>query len=288
VVEAAAAGGLVFVGWAGRRVLGPTFDQIGEDLRVRYSGFRAGNAAQIGRNAQAKLGSHADEPGSVPPRVVYKILEEGSWCDEPVMAEYFGGILAASRSESGKDDRGGSWAGLVSRLSSFDVALHYLAYDAFRRLFMEKPELPNIGIDTVRNSCEVYLPGAEILHAMGREVTFESFSRYVLPSLQSLQREGLLGDNFASGNQEFLLEKKQIDVPDTGIIVTPSSSGAELFLWAHGHGDLHPNRMFQPDLVLEMQEGMGSVPDARIVSEMRKERVERLQREASGPSVDQT
>ena len=54
------------------------------------------------------------------------------------MAEYFGGILAASRSPDGVDDKGVAWAGPVSRLSSDDVYVHYLIYEAFRRVYLDR------------------------------------------------------------------------------------------------------------------------------------------------------
>ncbi len=279
VVEMGAeAGAVVFAGWVGRKVLGPTLDQIGDDLRDRYSGFRAENAARIGRNAQAKLGDAADEEGTVPPRVALQVLEEGSWCDAPVMAEYFGGILAASRTPDGDDDRGVSWAGLVSRLSTFDVYLHYLIYDALRRELCGQTDV-NLGLEAVRLTTSFYFPAGGVLSAMGRTPTGEDIMQIVLPSVTALIREDLCAQRYWTGPPDFLREQEQIDAPDYGIICQPSMSGIELFLWAHGHGRLPANAILNDELDFESQADLGHVLGARLVSKMQIDRAERIQAE---------
>ena len=202
-------------------------------------------------------------------------MDEGSWCDADVMTEYFGGILAASRSKDGADDRGASWAGLVARLSTFDIYLHYLAYDALRRLYLGRTDL-NFGIADTRAQCEVYLPASATLSAMDVEVGIENWSRFILPSIHALLREDLLGDEVTYGTPEFLSEKKAIDAPDGGLVLTPSVAGLELFLWAHGHGYHHPNDALRTDLSFDAQEALGSVEGAQLVDVMRRERSARL------------
>jgi hypothetical protein len=73
--------GIVAAGWAGRKLLGPLFDEIAEDWRKRYSDRRIANLNRIGQKAQEKLGGSIDEPGQVPPRLAVAVMESGSWCD---------------------------------------------------------------------------------------------------------------------------------------------------------------------------------------------------------------
>jgi hypothetical protein len=229
---------------------------------------------KIVTKAEAKLGAAKEDRGQVPPRVILQVLEQGTWCDAEVMSEYFGGILAASRSPDGVDDRGASWAALVSRLSTADVYLHYLAYDAFRRLYLGQDLA--LGDNQVRDTRDVYLSAGEILSAMGLEVTDENWGKTVVPSLTALIREDLVGATHTAGPQAHLETRKQIDSPDTGLTFVPSVPGIELFLWAHGHGSLPVGSILDPALTFEPVADLGSVPGARRVEDMRRERNERI------------
>lgn len=60
-------GAIIASGWAGRKLLGPLFDEMADDWRARYSVRRARNLTRIGRNAELKLGSRIEEAGEVPP-----------------------------------------------------------------------------------------------------------------------------------------------------------------------------------------------------------------------------
>jgi hypothetical protein len=272
-------GAVVFAGWAGRKLLGPLFDEIAEDWRNRYSDYRIGNLNRIGRNAQAKVGGEIEADGVVPTRVALRLMEEGSWCEAPVMMEYFGGILAASRSADGDDDRGAAWASLVGRLSTFDIYLHYLAYDAIRRVFKGQDDL-NFGIDTTRHTSRVYLPGSEIFAAMKVEDSEENWTDVLYPSMNALLRENLLGDEHAGGNDTFMRDQRGIDVDGSGILVTPSVPGLELFLWAHGHAHLGINHVLKADVEFKVEEDLGSIRGARSVQALQQERRERLAAEA--------
>jgi len=50
----AASAGLIESGWAGRKLVGPLFDEIAEDWRQRYSDRRIRNLVRIGRNARRR------------------------------------------------------------------------------------------------------------------------------------------------------------------------------------------------------------------------------------------
>src|SRR5205823_3226803 len=59
-------------------------------------------------------------------------LEEGSYWDDELGAEYLGGVLASSRTEAPRDDRSASLIALVSRLSTYALRVHYLMYAGAR------------------------------------------------------------------------------------------------------------------------------------------------------------
>lgn len=52
-----------------------------------------------------KLGNTIEISGNVPLRVWKEILETGSLCTDELLIEYYSGLLATSRTATGKDDR---------------------------------------------------------------------------------------------------------------------------------------------------------------------------------------
>lgn len=87
------------------KLLGPTAEYIGSGIQS-WTEHRVKNVSDIFRNAQEKLGDRIDQPGAIPPRVLKEVLNEGSFCCDPLTAEYFRGVLASSRSPVSRDDRG--------------------------------------------------------------------------------------------------------------------------------------------------------------------------------------
>jgi hypothetical protein len=265
------------VGWAGEKLLGPVFDEMGQALRERYSDRRKRNFERMGRNAEKKLGPAVDEPGEVSPRVALKVLEDGSLCDGEVMAEYFGGILAGSRTPNGDDDRGATWASLVSRLATADVHLHYLIYQAFRHLYLGQTTI-DLANAAIRETHRIYIGASDIVEAMGIDPA-NGWERVIVPAMSALVREGLVGGQYAYVAADILQQQFSIDTSEPGIIVPPSVPGLELFLWAFNYGRLPVHVALIPELQFVSQEGLKSVTRPRIVGEMVSERSVRLQQE---------
>ena len=66
-----------------------------------------------------KLGDKLDRPGQVPPKALKTIVNAGSYFDDAIAVEYIGGVLASSRTEVGRDDRGSRIAKMIDSLSVF-------------------------------------------------------------------------------------------------------------------------------------------------------------------------
>jgi hypothetical protein len=106
------------------KILGPTAEYLGLGMR-EWTEHRVENLGKVFENAKKKLGEKLDGPGAVPPKVLKGILEEGQFCDDELAAEYFGGVLASSKSEVGRDDRGAAFIALIGRLSSYQIRAHF-------------------------------------------------------------------------------------------------------------------------------------------------------------------
>lgn len=87
------------------KLLGPTADYLGEGLRD-LTQRRIESIGKMFSNASKKLGPQLNMPGQVPPRILRTVMNEASYFEDHVALEYFGGVLASSRTEGGRDDRG--------------------------------------------------------------------------------------------------------------------------------------------------------------------------------------
>src|SRR5215469_17111740 len=76
------------------RVLGTSADAVDEALR-RFTAYQLRNVERILQRADAKSRS-AEESSSVSLRVAHVLLEDGSYCDDELMADYLGGLLLAA------------------------------------------------------------------------------------------------------------------------------------------------------------------------------------------------
>ncbi len=146
------------------KLLGPTADYLGEGVRS-WTEKRVNNVRRIFTIAVRRLGNRIDEEGGVPPRALEGIVREGSFCEDEIAAEYFGGVLASSRSSMSRDDRGASFIALLSRLSVYQIRAHYVFYSIIKRLF-EGKDLP-VTLPQGRQGAEAYISLDVFVTAMG-------------------------------------------------------------------------------------------------------------------------
>jgi len=227
------------------KILGPTADYLGIGMRD-WTERRIKNVGRVFQNAQKKLGDRLEAPGAVPPKVLKGILGEGAFCDDELAAEYFGGVLASSRSEVERDDRGATFIALVGRLSTYQIRSHFVFYSMIRMLYEGLDE--NVGIHHGRQRLRMFVPLLAYATAMEFGKREEEQSNSILSHVMfGLSREDLIEQNFLFGAPEHLRSLSRYagaDVP--GILVSPSMLGIELYLWAHGRGDLGAREILNP------------------------------------------
>ena len=241
------------------KVLGPTAEYLGEEFLASVKKKRAENTWNIFSNAEKKLGDKLDRPGQVPPKVLKTIVDEGSYSDDAVATEYFGGILASSRTEEGRDDRGDRLAKLVSNMSIYQLRSHWLIYSTISELFSDRGH--NLNLPANRNKMQLFMPFQDYFEAM-------EFTRKELDNPQILDHiffghaaDELIESKWRYGPQKSLNDMFS-SVPSSGVICTPSALGAELLLWAFGHGDKHLNFLLTNDFSPEIEGLPKSVPNA--------------------------
>ena len=240
------------------KILGPTADYLGGQLK-EFTQKRIENVGKIFSNAENKLGNKIDSPGQVPPKVLRTIINEGSYSDDVVAVEYFGGVLASSRTEVGRDDRGSRLSKMIDNLSTYQIRSHYLIYSTISELFSNGEN--SFSLPENRGELQLFMPFQGFFEAM-------AFTQQELDNPQilnhiffGLDADGLIEPNWTFGPQQFLM-KNLSGVPSAGIICKPTALGAELLLWAFGHGDKKLDFLLTREFSSEIEGIPKSVPNA--------------------------
>lgn len=168
----------------GKKLLGKTMDVVSEDIANIYASGRdkiiesaARKVKNIDDNARANL------------RVSRDVFWNGAYTDEAICAEYFGGILASSRSADGKDDRGIYYADIIKSLSSQQLHLHYVVYRALNLLWIGMPDekkRPDVAMAPELQDYTAWFATNEI----------ERFGISVEKDMIALANKGLISDRF--------------------------------------------------------------------------------------------
>jgi hypothetical protein len=241
-----AAGGAKVV----EKILGPTAEYLGGGLKA-WTENRIKNVGRIFRKASEKLGSGIDAPGAVPPRVLKEVLDEGSFCDDELTAEYFGGILASGRTPNCRDDRAASYLRLTSELSTYQIRFHYIAYTVFRHLFVGSNLRPSFSEDLAK--METFLPYSGLGIAMDF-TTKEPAQDIVLHCISGLRRHELLDSLWWGGREHLNAIGKErygdawLPVTHGGIVVLPTLFGIDYYLWATGLGHVNFTQFLNSEL----------------------------------------
>lgn len=224
------------------KLLGPTAEYLGEGLRD-LAQKRIENIGRILRNAQRKLGTTVDQPGEVSPRVLRAVLNEGSYCDDELAAEYFGGVLASSRTELGRDDRGARTAKILDGLSTYQIRTHYLIYMTIKSLFSYSG-LSLHGED--RSKMQIFMPAKGYMEAMDFNDSEAAQSGQIAAHVFfGLDSEALIEGRWQISDKDSI-RKLYPEAEEDGIVCQPSALGAELFLWAFGAAEHSLDFIFDP------------------------------------------
>ncbi|NQT55581.1 MAG: hypothetical protein HQ551_05070 [Desulfobacteraceae bacterium] len=226
-----------------QKLLGPTAEYLGEGLRD-LAQKRILNIRQIFEKAAAKLGHDFDKHGVVPPRVLWGVISEGSFCEDEIEAEYFSGVLASSRTPEGRENRGATYVKMITRLSNFEIRAHYIFYTVIRKLYAEKYHTFTLDL---RSRMRTLIPTGPFLHAMDLVEYQEARDAGVISqSIWGLARENLIQD---------------FSYNDKNITFSPTVMGVQLYLWAQGKGRRHESYLLDPEQSFPELAGI-SVPES--------------------------
>lgn len=218
------------------QVLGPPAKAVGSSLETLVE-FCAANVGQIFRNAGKKLGPGLQDEGSVPPRVLARIIDDGAYAEDTLIVDYLGGVLASAKTAEGRDDRGAMWSSQVGRMSTYQIRTHYIFYTILGRLLGN--DMQDLGSGKVRPQCRTLLPISLYQSAMEFSTSHEAID-IASHSLNGLSREGLIGA-WTLGNAA-TWPNVGVTSAELGFVAEPTLAGIELYLSAHGRGTVNPAR----------------------------------------------
>lgn len=106
------------------RICLPAAEEFGLLLQDKVRAWRASNAIRVVIEAQALQQKYDSmQGGHAHPRLVASVIEEGSWADDNALREMWGGLLASSCSQDGRDDSNLIFIGLLKQLTRVQVRL---------------------------------------------------------------------------------------------------------------------------------------------------------------------
>jgi len=227
------------------KILGPTAEYLGDELR-ELAVKKITNIKNIFENAEEKLGDRINHEGKVPPKVLKGILDDGAWCEEGLQTEYFGGVLASSRTGVSRDDRGAYFVSMISRLSTYQLRTHYLFYHLLKQQF--NGEEINIHIETNWSALQMFVSFETFFDSMDFTKEEEhNWYNLLTHAIWGLDKEELI-TGFSYGDKNHV-SKNFAAAGTDGILYQPTQMGVELFMWAYGHGHENSNGFFDKNLV---------------------------------------
>jgi hypothetical protein len=183
--------------------------------------------------------------GRVAPKVLKGIIFEGSFCDDPISQEYYGGVLASSKSEDFIVDRGASVISTINNLSTYQLTAHYLFYGIIWLDLDKKIK----SIKDIQDPC--FIENDQLIRTFNMPHSETDKDQAILDHIVY----GLEEQNLIKGIDE-VNRSRGLDAKWGQYHFLPTAKGIELFLWANGHGQkgisYFYSENFQPYILKEL------------------------------------
>jgi len=189
---------------------------ISEDVKVlfrdRLSTFRVGNAIEIALKAEQLMASGPDnEKLRAHPRLVMRILEDGSWADDDAIQQLWAGLLVSSCTEQEEEESNQEFIQLFADLASDHVHIFAAA--------CERAEVTVLGTGQLQAQPLTFTM-EELIHITG----LHDLNRIDV-DIDHLTVYGIFHKRIKSSSYSSL----------TDAVITPSSIGLELYARCNGH-----------------------------------------------------
>lgn len=243
------------------RLLGPAADLYGEQFAQFILDRREKQARRILEKTDAKA---VGREGFVPPRVAYRVLDEGTLSDDEVMAEYLSGVLAGSLSPNGRDDRAIVWVHLIGQMSSMLLRAHYLLYREWTDLLQDTDV--RLTTDAGRMQAQLELDALEYVSVLEHPKPDDArdwldAGTALQHTMYGLNRVGLIdGFSFGPGADR----KPEPSRHELDLTVMPTVAGVELWHWAGGRPWLSAGSFTRYPLTIDLDPPLPRLESASL------------------------
>lgn len=234
---------------ATRYVIDPIADRVGARATRMLESARRKAAGQI---------INVDE------RTLIKALQEVAWTDDPIVADYLGGVVAGG----GSNDGAVPTVAQIGRLSGLQIRIHYLVYRQLHACETARSTSTDLRSHRdIASNLELFLSLEDLLGALAFDTTVDRGDavRDVISALHVLAREDLIRAHATTGSTDLrpssvsydvqepwrLRELRSREFPFAALICGPTPPGVELFLRGCGSARTDPTyiRALDPLLV---------------------------------------
>ena len=151
-------GGVATAAYVAQQLFGKTLAEMGDDLNKIYKA----NRDKLLAKAAKKVADPND--GAKPNlRVARDVIWNGAVTDDEVCVEYFGGLLAASRSDDGKDDSALIYVDCIKALSSKQLHLHFVIYNSLHKMLVEVGSIVKPGMQDELSQKQIWFSSNELV-----------------------------------------------------------------------------------------------------------------------------
>lgn len=152
--------------YVAKKILGPTLDTMGEDLKRLYVAGRD----RVFSAAERKI-ENLDDGQRANLRTARDVLWHGAVTEDAVSAEYYGGLLAASRSSDGQDDTAIPFVNAIKSLSRRQLKMHFDIYWSLEQMMLAQKAEGNLRDPAeVRDGRTVCIAGHILISAVDLRV----------------------------------------------------------------------------------------------------------------------
>ncbi len=232
------------------RLLGPTADYIGEGIK-EFTARRVENVKRIAKYSIRMLGPRLEEPGSVPPRILRAVLDDGSFVDDELTAQYYGGVLASSRVSNARDDSSIVYTSILSRMSTYQIRTHYILY-----VIAQSVDPPQFNAVDPSN-----------WDMLRYRLTLDEYQRAMdLTAEEEVRLQPLVEQVFFGLSKEGLIDTFEIEAGEAqAITFTITIFGVQLFLAAHALSANPVSDFFNPEYRVKIEPSLGlAIPAAAV------------------------
>lgn len=222
------------------KVLGPTADYVGNELKNLVQRCNV-NLSDVFNSSLRKGAEQAK--GSVDARTAKSIFDDAAYCDDELIKDYYGGLLCGAKTENG-DDAALSYVSILKGMSRVQVKTHFLIYAKLHKTLAGS--IKSITIEEERSRVRLIIDLDRYLAFIDHnEAEWEPIVNHVA---SGLLRADLIGAFYQYGSPDFINSRfPELKVKSPSLVVCPSILGAELFLWGAGIRNPNPNLLVRLD-----------------------------------------